>query len=54
MKYNRSKFIDTNYIRQKLMSRRTLSIAGSHKSDNENSLKNNVLESDKNKKYLKV
>ena len=37
------------------MSRRTLSIAGSHKSENENSLfKNELLKSDKNKKYMKI
>jgi hypothetical protein len=36
------------------MSRRTLSIAGSHKSDNESHFKNNILKSDKNKKYLKI
>lgn len=37
------------------MSRRTLSIAGSNRSDLDNSLKNNGFnKSDKNKKYLKI
>ena len=54
MKYNRHKFIDINYFRPQLTCRRTLSIAGNHNSENENSFKNYIHKSDKNKKFMKI
>jgi hypothetical protein len=37
VKYNKTKYIDTNSLRSKLLTRRTLSIAGSNRSGIDNS-----------------